>query len=144
MADRIMMKVEGLAELERKMHQLGQKLGRRALRASTNAGIQVIKKEARSLAPVRTGRLSKKAIYVKRSRRQSSATRETYILGVRLGRKEQQKGRDAFYWFYLEFGTIKMAARPFLRPAFEKKKYEAIEKFKEKMRERLRQLVPGA
>jgi HK97 gp10 family phage protein len=31
------------------------------------------------------------------------------------------------YWWLVEFGTSKMPARPFLRPAFERKKAEAIE-----------------
>jgi len=33
--------------------------------------------------------------------------------------------KDAFYGRFLEFGTSKMAARPFLRPAFEAKKQAA-------------------
>ena len=28
-------------------------------------------------------------------------------------------GIDAFYWHYLEYGTVKLAARPFIRPAGE-------------------------
>lgn len=28
-------------------------------------------------------------------------------------------GVDAFYWPYLEFGTVRMAAKPFIRPAAE-------------------------
>ncbi len=28
-------------------------------------------------------------------------------------------GVDAFYWHFLEYGTVKMAAKPFIRPAAE-------------------------
>jgi HK97 gp10 family phage protein len=34
--------------------------------------------------------------------------------------------RDAYYWFFQEFGTARMRARPFLRPAFEARKEPAI------------------
>ena len=32
----------------------------------------------------------------------------------------------AFYFLFLEFGTEKMRARPFLRPAFEQRKEDAL------------------
>ena len=143
MAQAIRIEVEGLEELRKKMREVGPKLAKKGLRAATNAAAQTIKKEAKALAPIDSGKLAKKAIYVKRSRRGSSASRESYIVGVRVGRKESEKNRDAYYWFMVEFGTMKMAAQPFLRPAFENKKHEAIEKFKSKLREKLNQLVPG-
>lgn len=143
MPEALSVKIEGLSELQREMRELGPKLARRGLRAATNAAAQVIKKEAKALVPVDTGRLKRKAIYVKRSRRGSSATRESYLVGVRVGRKEQAKDRDAYYWFLVEFGTVKMAARPFMRPAFENKKFEALEKFRDKLKEKLAQLKPG-
>lgn len=141
MANAIKIEVEGLKELRMKMEQLGPKLAKRGLRSAANAGIQVIKKEAKALAPMDTGRLKKKAIYVKRSKSESSPTKEVYILGVRVGRKEQKKERDAYYWFFHEFGTRFIAARPFIRPAFETKKYEALEKFKQKLKEKLDLLI---
>jgi HK97 gp10 family phage protein len=38
------------------------------------------------------------------------------------GFRSDQNPDDPFYWWFLEFGTSKMAARPFLRPAFESTK----------------------
>ena len=40
-------------------------------------------------------------------------------------------GSTADYAIYLEFGTSKMAARPFLRPVLENKKKEIVDKFVE-------------
>lgn len=37
--------------------------------------------------------------------------------------------RDAYYWRFVEFGTSKMPARPFLRPAFESQKEKAVQVF---------------
>lgn len=39
--------------------------------------------------------------------------------------------RDFFYGFFLEFGTIKMSAKPFLRPAFDSKVGAALKVFQE-------------
>ena len=63
----------------------------------------------------------------------SSLTRQTFFVTVRHGKKYRFQGKkknlsqDAWYWRFIEFGTIKMAARPFLRPALEVKRQEAID-----------------
>lgn len=36
-------------------------------------------------------------------------------------------GDDVFYWFFVEYGTSKMEAQPYLRPAFDNNK-KAVEK----------------
>jgi HK97 gp10 family phage protein len=141
MADGMTMRVHGLVELERTMKELGPKLARNALRSAVNAGAQVIKKEAQGLAPIDTGRLAQKAIYVTRSRSDSGPGKETYLVGVRQGRREQQKDRDAFYWKFVEFGTKFVHARPFLRPAFENKKVEAVARMTEKLKKALERLA---
>ena len=42
---------------------------------------------------------------------------------------------DPFYWRFVEFGTSKMRAFPFLRPAFDAKKIEAAERIKDALRQ---------
>lgn len=39
------------------------------------------------------------------------------------------------YWHFIEKGTVKMQAVPFLRPAFDNNKDKAVERFKEKLGE---------
>lgn len=51
--------------------------------------------------------------------------------------------KDAFYGRFLEFGTSKMAARPFLRPAYEAKKQEAADKFSQVIDEKVKELSSG-
>ena len=161
MADGVTVKVEGLKELAERLRSFGPKLARNGLRAAVSAAAQVIRKEAQDRVPVDTG-LLRSEIYRKQIREQSSDTKQTYYVGVRKYKKKYantkhniRKGRitqsgkslktyetqDAFYWRFLEFGTPKMAARPFMRPAFESKKNEAVERMKEKLAERIKKIA---
>ena len=45
------------------------------------------------------------------------------------GRGKGNPGGDTYYWRFLEFGTSKMAAQPFLRDAIESNQSEAISEF---------------
>lgn len=40
-------------------------------------------------------------------------------------------GSDAFYWRFLEFGTVNMSARPFFRPAAEEYRSQFEQQFRE-------------
>lgn len=40
-------------------------------------------------------------------------------------------GSDAFYWRFLEFGTVNMSARPFFRPAAEGYQEKFVQQFRE-------------
>lgn len=133
MPDAVSIKIEGLRELDQQLRSFGPRMAANALRAACNAGAQVIRKQAQSLAPLLTGRLSRKAIYVRRAKELSTGASQSYVVAVRRGTKEAKKDRDAYYWWFIEFGTRKMAARPFLRPAFEAKKFEALDRVKEKL-----------
>lgn len=43
-------------------------------------------------------------------------------------------GKKAWWWRFLEFGTEKQAAQPFMRPAFEAKKESALARFIEHLK----------
>jgi len=127
-------KIEGLNDLVKRMKTLEPKLAKSALRSAVGAGAQVINKEAQSIVTVDEGD-TKKAIHKKRSRRESNNHRETFTVGV--------KNNKAPGWWHLEFGTKNMAAKPFLRPAFESKKMEAVLAIKTKLFQKLEQLTSG-
>jgi HK97 gp10 family phage protein len=114
----IEVKVEGLDELRRALIQLPKEIQQKHLRASVSAGARVVQQKARELAPEDTGTL-RRAIYRTRSREGSSSEQEMAIVGVRYGRKYRRRKMDAWYWRFHEFGTSKMQARPFIRPAFD-------------------------
>jgi HK97 gp10 family phage protein len=50
----------------------------------------------------------------------------------------------AFYWRFIEFGTSRMAAKPFMRPAFDSSKQTAREAIKNKLRDKLREFQQGS
>jgi HK97 gp10 family phage protein len=45
--------------------------------------------------------------------------------------------KHAFFWRFIEFGTSKMQAHPFMRQAFEAAKERALQRFEERLKERL-------
>ena len=154
--------VSGLKELADALRDLPDRIARNALRGATAAGAAVIRNEARRRAPVYTGQVSeghprpgtlKRSIYMTQKRELSSLVQQTFHVSVQRGKARQAvqitrkvKGQrvvvgtenlDAFYWRFVEFGTVNMAARPFMRPAFEAKKYEAVEAIRRYLAERI-------
>lgn len=141
--------IEGLKELEKALKELPLEIQKRPLRSAVSAGAKEIADEAISKAPVgQTGNL-KKSLYRYRSRRLSAIGKETFLVGVRKGKgiygntnlnrrlnrvgKTYKTQGEAYYWRFLEFGTSKMPAQPFLRPAYENAKERAVQIIKERL-----------
>lgn len=133
----------GMKELTKAMEALPDEMYKKAVwSALGGAGVEV-KKEAQKLAPVlaqatetRKPGTVRDAIRVSRSRinRGQRGVYEVIVRVKPLNRRKKQEAKsagalsgannpdDPFYWWYLEFGTSKMPAKPFLRPAFESTK----------------------
>jgi len=123
--------ITGLAALEKQLQQLPDKLAKNVLRGAVRAGAVAIQKEAKALAPqsvafhrlgagsraveIQPGSL-KKGIKVRSAPRKLSEFAITYWVYV---------SKKLWYWKFVEFGTVKMAAKPFMRPAFESQKETA-------------------
>ena len=133
--------VAGLRELQEKLRNLAPNLARNGLRAAVSAGAALIRNDARQRAPKRTGEMARD-IQIKRER-ESTDFHALYSVFVRSGKKSRLAGkgrnvdRDSYYWRFVEFGTAKMAARPFMRPAFEAKKEEAVLAIRDKLAARI-------
>lgn len=134
--------VEGLAEFAQALKMLPANIARNVLRGAVAAGAKVIVDEAKAKAPIYTGAVSaghpppgtlRRSIIRKQIRELSDLTRQTIYVTVRKGAKYRQQGKkgnlsqDAYYAGWVEFGNSKMAAKPFMRPAFESKKQEAVD-----------------
>jgi HK97 gp10 family phage protein len=121
------------------------------IRGALFAATKTIRDEARRLAPVGTGTPLpgnlRRQIFAYRDRNpRASGAAERYIISIRTGRRRTNKvlrqfgapsvqsairaiGGDAFYWRFVEFGTVKQPAQSFMRNAFETQKRTAIAVF---------------
>lgn len=84
---------------------------RQALRDAVHAGALVIETDAKERAPVRTGTLRRSI--------------NTQVHDVSPTRVLARIGPNTHYAAFLEFGTVRMAARPYMRPALDSKRGEA-------------------
>ncbi|MEK7344935.1 MAG: HK97-gp10 family putative phage morphogenesis protein [Pseudomonadota bacterium] len=152
MAKRETFKIEGLAELGKALRELPERVARNGLRVSVYAGAKVVRDEARARAPKAAQSLGpnqpppgtlKRSVIMKHIPELSSLTRQTFFVTVRHGKKYRKQGKkgnlsqDAWYWRFVEFGTRKMRARPFLRPALEARRREAGQAMKDRLSERI-------
>lgn len=136
--------IEGLQALGQALSGLKADMQKKAARQAVAAGAGVVRAAARRTAPVDTGNLSK-AVIMKRVPR--TKLTEEYLVAVRHGKTSDIRkakagdrtamGKDAYYARFIEFGTVKMPARPFMAPALS----ENVEKASTAMRERLRKRI---
>lgn len=141
--------MQGLAQLTARFNALSSAAKGKAVRAAGRAGCNEIKKQIVKTAPYdavsQDNTHIRKNVVVGRSRSRSGYGREVFTVGIKLGKKTLANGKvvktegDTWYWKLVEFGTSKMPAQPFMRPAaaaaataalaaFEKKFGEAITK----------------
>lgn len=124
-------RIEGLDELKRKLAEVPKAMRKRVLRNALAAGAREVRDVAKRNAPVMTLGTALSAPYRKPGTvkqairvRTSKADRRAGDVGVFVNVKPAKSGQrgarnpnDPFYWRFLEFGTRKMAARPFLQRA---------------------------
>ncbi len=158
-------RITGLADLEKRLLDFSDRLASNILSGAMRAGAVVIQKEARQLAPadaeahwlgkkgnksrtlIQPGELKEKAIKV---RRVGYKNRDAITYCIYVSKRN-------WYWKFVEFGHVivagkartrhekehnighggYVAARPFMRPAFEAKKAEALEAIKEYLSARI-------
>jgi len=138
---------KGLAELQRAMDELPQKLEKNLVRGAIRAAAKPIADDAKARVPVLQipdGRRIAGAL------KRSIRARGVNYRGGRLtggvtagGSDKSSKKADTFYARFVEFGTAKMAARPFLRPAIASRTPASIEAFAAYIRERLSTMFVG-
>ena len=124
-------RIEGLDEFKRKLAEVPKAMRKRVLRTALAAGARevrdVAKRNAPTLslgsalkAPYRKPNTIKQAIRVRTSKADRRAGDVGVFVNVRpakAGQRGAKNPNDPFYWRFLEFGTKKMPARPFLQRA---------------------------
>lgn len=103
--------VIGLEDVERTLKTLLPKHATNIMRATVHGIASEVTKDARKRAPKDTGAL-RKAIKAKRRRMKNGNPRSDVI--ITQGRDAKH---DAYYWRFIEHGTVDQPERPFIRPA---------------------------
>lgn len=123
-------RIEGLDQLNSQFDRLIDTSKRKVMQKALTAGIGPIKKEAKKRAPVDKGVL-KKDIRSKQMRKTQKPSVGLYV------------GSKGYYWYFIENGTSKMSAAPFIRPAADAKHEEGVGKFKEKLKVEIDKVMIG-
>ncbi|WCP71556.1 HK97-gp10 family putative phage morphogenesis protein [Sphingomonas hankookensis] len=115
---RLSISAKGFPELERKLARIFKAFTADTVQAALTAGAEEIAQEARRLAPVATGAL-RDSIQVMSSREdmQSYVKSRAGERIVYIGSVGSDPDGDVYYARYIEYGTARTAAHPFLRPA---------------------------
>lgn len=104
--------LQGGPQLERALHELPPRIGKRVINQALRAGAKVVAEGARQLVPVQSGRLKRsiKVRALRRSRRSFGVSVQTGAVGGRGGRLSTSElgglraGGDAYYGGFVEFG----------------------------------------
>jgi HK97 gp10 family phage protein len=118
------MKLEGMENLLSEIENLGKAGSRIENKALREAG-DVVKEAIQKETPIRSGKL-KESINVSRVKNKDGAKH------VEVG-----PNKDVFYSRFVEFGTIKMKANPFMARGYETSKDSAMETIEKNLKEGL-------
>jgi len=113
-------RISGLREIEQALRRIARATPEAVQREALHDAGEIVAERARSLVPVRSGNL-----------RDSIAVADEGQSGVlSQGGVEVFVGpqADGFYGHFVEFGTVNMAAEPFMRPAFDATRDEVMDR----------------
>lgn len=132
------MKVEGLDELNRRLNRVESKQMKKTVRSAAMFATSPMLKKMKSKVPVADGPLKKSL------GRQSRFFRRGQIFSMRIGIRSKQSPDGSWPSVYgpmIENGTLKMAAQPFMRPAFDENYRATIDRFGQSLGEKVGQLA---
>lgn len=133
-------KIHGLDGVLRNMRAIGPQLSAKGARTAMRKAANVVRDAAKANAarldrPETPNRIADNVAVQFASKRLKQTGDVMFRVGVRGGARQYSNTREnrgsgrvgktyatggsTFYWRFLEFGTSKMPARPFLRPALE-------------------------
>jgi len=125
--------------IKKKLKKLPLKAKEKLLTGAIRAGANTVRDEARQKAPVDTGLLKRSIQTIKGNIKYNRLYEVKFFVVTKSKIKLRGLQKSAFYAHMIEYGTIKMPAQPFMRPAFEnadKKSIEAAHKYIHKKMEK--------
>lgn len=124
-------------DLLKTLSQFPKNIQNNVMAGAIRAGANVIRDEARLRAPKKTKELAKSIVSIKRR----AEVRNQVKFSV-----TPAKGKNKAGWraHFIEFGTSKMSAKPFLRPAFEVSENKSLDAAKDYIAKRIPQEVAKA
>lgn len=131
------MKLHGLAELLMKLRELEPKKQQALLVKTAKAAMRPVAARVRSAAPVDTGLLRKSVRVASAKPKKGSVVAAAGITIVARKNKRGEKQPNPFYWRFLEKGTSKMSAQPFIRPAFDASTQQVLSDLSQALRKEL-------
>ena len=111
--------LHGAEQLLASLRSFEPKLAKKVLRNAMREAARPILEEAKRLVPVDTGEL-RDSLVIRAAKRVRKGS-----VGVVVQTERGFFKGDTYYGAFVEFGTKNMAARPYLRPAFDSRKEEA-------------------
>ncbi|WP_109994950.1 HK97-gp10 family putative phage morphogenesis protein [Salinisphaera sp. LB1] len=132
--------VLGIKNLQKNLKQLAKDVKEKDLNYATRKAANPIRDKARENAPVESGRL-REDIVTRKTTKYSEYDSE-YTVGIR-NRKRGRKGDPnrippAVYGPFVEFGTSKQPAQPFIRPAYDSEGPKTLQRFNDVLSKRIR------
>lgn len=122
--------IKGLDDVLLKLKNFEDMQQNKFLRAGVSRGIGVIRRNAIKNAKEFDNPDTPNTVYKNVVSRMYKVKKGKKYLGAKVGVvKGNGKGGDTYYWYFLEFGTKKMAAKRFLTRALEEdnqKVYDAV------------------
>lgn len=126
MANHIGMDLSELALLDQDLKLLSKVEQRKSIKKGLRKGANLLRDETRRRAPVQTGKLKKNIVSGQRGNMAGVYIRGTNDEGTNSDTTmKADDPKNAFYWRFVEYGTSRSPAKPFIRPAFDSKEVEA-------------------
>ncbi|MGJ0317715.1 HK97 gp10 family phage protein [Aliarcobacter cryaerophilus] len=124
-------------DLLKALSQFPKNIQNNVMTGAIRAGANVIRDEARLRVPKKTKELAKSIVSIKRR----AEVRNQVKFSV-----TPSKGKNKAGWraHFIEFGTSKMSAKPFLRPAFEVSESKSLDATKDYIAKRIPQEIAKA